>query len=278
MLTINIQIIVYTFLCNIFLFSHAMPIKLTDNYLPPDDPNITNLMVSHSDCENQHNLRQFNLKPCTEASSNIQHAKVRARVVVPAKTKRVKTFKRETYAEKERKICFQGSVKNRRVDSTVWNHNTLHRPITLDPLECKNFIRHLNGTNNEIFNNFIYNRTFTISEHHYFQEKLEQYQTHFTVYNFNKMYTGTFTYMTADKLWLFDPKNNLFHNCPAHNQFEVNLLSGRLSVSEVELTFDDTENLMVIYRHAVPYYFVDGSVNSLLKLLSHLFGFMTIFV
>ena len=193
------------------------------------------------------------MKPCTEASSNIQHAKVRARVVVPAKTKRVKTFKCETYAKKERKICFQGSVKNRRVDSTVWNHNTLHLPITLDPLECKNFIRHLNGTNNEILNNFIYNRTFTISEHHYFQEKLEQYQTPFTVYNFNKMYTGTFTYMTADKLWLFDPKNNLFHNCPAHNQFEVNLLSGRLSVSEVELTFDDTENLMVIYRHAVPY-------------------------
>ena len=120
-------------------------------------------------------MRQFNLlnvKPCTEASSNIQHAKVRARVYVRAKTKRVKTFKCETNAEKEKKICFQGSVKNRRVDRTVWNHKTLHLPITLDPLECKNFIRHLNGTNNKRLNNFIYNRTFTISEHHYFKRNL----------------------------------------------------------------------------------------------------------
>ena len=60
--TTYIQIIFYTFLCNI-LYSHAKPTELTDtyNYLPPDDPNITNLMVSHYDCEKQQNLRQFNL-------------------------------------------------------------------------------------------------------------------------------------------------------------------------------------------------------------------------
>ena len=55
------------------------------------------------------------------------------------------------------------------------------------------------------------------------------------------MYTGTFTFMPADKTWIYDPKNNPFHNCPAHHQFEVNLLSWRLSVSEVELTYDDTK-------------------------------------
>ena len=52
-------------------------------------------MVSHYDCKTQHNLRQFillNIKPCTEAPSNFQHAKVRARVFVRAKAKRVKTF------------------------------------------------------------------------------------------------------------------------------------------------------------------------------------------
>ena len=40
----------------------------TDHYLSPDDPNITNLMFSHYDCEKQHNWRQFNflnVKPCT---------------------------------------------------------------------------------------------------------------------------------------------------------------------------------------------------------------------
>ena len=45
--------------------------------------------------------------------------------------------------KKERKICFQGFVKYRRVDRTVWNYNTLPLPVTLDPLECKNIIRHL---------------------------------------------------------------------------------------------------------------------------------------
>ena len=66
------------------------------------------------------------------------------------------------------------------------------------------------------------------------------------------MFTGTFTYMPADKTWIYDRKNNPFHNCPAHHQFEVNLFSWRLSVSEVELTYDDTENLMVIDGHALP--------------------------
>ena len=72
------------------------------------------------------------------------------------------------------------------------------------------------------------------------------------------MNTGTFTHMSADKTWIYDPKNNPFHNCPAHNQLEVNLLSWRLSVSEVELTYDDTENLMVTDGHALPCYFADG--------------------
>ena len=100
-------------------------------------------------------MRQFNLlhvKPCTEAPSNIQHAKVRARVYVRAKAKRAKVFKCEAYPKKERNICFQGSVKYRRVDRTVWNHNTLPLPITLDPLECKNLIRHFNGANYKILN------------------------------------------------------------------------------------------------------------------------------
>ena len=110
----------------------------TENYLPSDDPNNTNLMVSHYDCAKQHNLRQFNLldvKQCTEAPSDIKHASVEARVYVRAKAKRIKAFKYVAYAQKERKICFQGSVKYRRVDRTAWNHNRLPLPVTLDPLE-----------------------------------------------------------------------------------------------------------------------------------------------
>ena len=122
-------------------------------------------------------LRQFNLlnvKQCTEAPSNIQHANIQARVYVRAKAKRIRAFKCEAYAKKERKICFQGNVKYRRVDRTVWNYNTMPLPGTLDPLECKNTIRLLNGTNNKILNNLQYNKTFTLLEDHYFQERLEQ--------------------------------------------------------------------------------------------------------
>ena len=70
-------------------------------------------MVSHYDCEKQHYLRQFNLlnvKQCTEALSNIQHANIQARTYVRAKAKRIRAFKCEAYAKKERKICFQGNV------------------------------------------------------------------------------------------------------------------------------------------------------------------------
>ena len=76
-------------------------------------------MVSHYDCEKQNNLRQFivkNVKQCTEAPSKIQHANVKARVYVRAKTIRIKAYHCIAYAKKERKICFQGSVKYRRVD------------------------------------------------------------------------------------------------------------------------------------------------------------------
>ena len=243
-------------------FTSSIHIAPTDDtrYIPSDDPNVTKLMVSHYDSEKQHNLRQFkllNVKQCTEAPPNIQHANVQARVYVRAKAKRIRAFKCEAYAKKER-LCFQGNVKYRPVDRTVWNHNTLPLPVTLDPLECKNLIRHLNGTDNKILNNFNYNRTFTLLEDQYFQEQLERFQTHFTVYQFNKMYTGTFTYMPADKNWINDPLRNPYHNCPAHHQFEVNLVSWRLAISEIELANDDTQNVIIIDGHTLPCYFADG--------------------
>ena len=126
---------------HLFNSTFSIPITPSDteNYLPSDDPNITNLTVSHYDCAKQHNLRQFNLlnvKQCTEAPSDIKHASVKAGVYVRAKAKRIKAFKCVAYAKKERKICFQVSIKYRRVDRTVWNHNTLPLPVTLDPVEC----------------------------------------------------------------------------------------------------------------------------------------------
>ena len=79
-------------------------------------------MVSHYDCAKQHNLTQTNLpnvKQYTEAPSDIKHASVKARVYVRAEAKRIEAFKCVAYAKKERKICFQCSIKYRRVDRTV---------------------------------------------------------------------------------------------------------------------------------------------------------------
>ena len=207
-------------MCYIVLYilplTSTIPITITDteHYLPSDDPNITNLMVSHYDCEKQHNSRQFNLsnvKQCTEAPSKIQHASAQRRVYVRAKAKRIKAYKCVARAKKK-KICFQGSVKYRRVDRTVWNHNTMPLPVTLNPLECKNIIRHLNGTNNKILNNLQYIETFTLLEDQYFQERLEHFQTPFAVHQMNKMYTSTFIFMPADKNWIYDPNKNPYHN------------------------------------------------------------------
>ena len=131
-------------------------------------------------------------------------------------------------------------------------------PVTLDPLECQNLIRHLNGTNNKKLNNLKYNTTFTLLEDHYFQKQLEQFQTPRTVYKFNTMYTGTLTIMPADKTWLYDPLRNPLQTCPAHHQFEVNLVSWRHQISEIDLTYDDTENVMIIDGQTLPCYSADG--------------------
>ena len=253
------NIVIHSF---ILPFTYPIPITIinTEKYLQSEDPNITTLLGSHYDCKKQHNLRQFNLsnvKQCTEAPSNIQHASVQARLYVGAKAKRIKDYKCVTYAKKERKICFQGSVRYRRVERTVWNHNTMPLPVTLDQIECKNIIRHLSGTNNKILNNPQYNKTFTLLEDHYFQERLEKFQTPFTVYQLNNMYTGTFTFMPADKNWIYDSNKNPYQNCPPYQQFEVNLVSGRLEISEIEPKYDDTENVMIIDGHTLSFYFAD---------------------
>ena len=95
---------------HLFNFTFSIPITPSDTeiYLPSDDPNITNLLVSHYDCAKQHNLRQFNLlnvKQCTEAPSDIKHASVEARIYVRAKAKRITAFKCVAYAKQERRFA-----------------------------------------------------------------------------------------------------------------------------------------------------------------------------
>ena len=121
-------------------------------------------------------------------------------------------------------------------------------------------------------NNLHYNKTFTLLEDHYFQERLEQYQTPFTVYQLNKKYTGTFTFLPADKNWIYDPTQNPHHNCPVHHQFEVNLVS-----QLVNFTYDDTANVMIIDGHTLPCFFADGFCKPTTKTTFTLVWFNDIF-
>ena len=72
------------------------------------------------------------------------------------------------------------------------------------------------------------------------------------------MYTGTSTFMPADKNWIYDPNKNPYHNRSAHHKFEVTLVSWRLKISEIELTYDVTESVMIIDGHTLPGYFADA--------------------
>ena len=63
--------------------------------------------------------------------------------------------------------------------------------------------------------------------------------------------------MPGDEDWIDDLNRNPYHNCPAHHRYEVNLVSWRLEVSELELTYDDTENVMIIDGHTLPCNFAD---------------------
>ena len=85
--------------------------------------------------------------------------------------------------------------------------------------------------------------------------------------------------MPADKNWIYDPSQNPYHNCPAHHQFEVNLVNWRLEISEVELTYDDTANDMII-NGPIPYPAIwqMDFANPQRKLLLALFGLMMITV
>ena len=78
----------------ILIFSF-LPILNTKDYIETDDPNISELMVSHYDCSTQNNLRQFSLtrvQTCEQAPSSIENARAIAQIYVRAKATRLKAW------------------------------------------------------------------------------------------------------------------------------------------------------------------------------------------
>ena len=58
--------------------------------------------------------------------------------------------------------------------------------------------------------------------------------------------------MPSNKTWLHDSLRNPFDNCPTHHQLEVNFVSWRLQISEIDLTNDDTESVLNIDGRTLP--------------------------
>ena len=110
------------------------------NEVKPEDPNISNLIVSHYDCSKQHNLRQFNLlnvQSCHQAPSNIQHTRTQATVYVRAKAKRIKAFKCEAYVKTHRQYCTRPKDSIYRTDRMDWYTNSLELPKSLTQMNGK---------------------------------------------------------------------------------------------------------------------------------------------
>ena len=94
-----------------------------------------------------------------------------------------------------------------RTDRMDWYNNSLELSKFIDPIEFKNLIRYLNGTNSPELNSYDYPTVLTFFDDLSFQRIIEQYQKPFTVKKLNTLTTGIFTYVVVDKDWVYK-KNN----------------------------------------------------------------------
>ena len=142
-----------------------------------------------------HNLRQFSLsrvQPYSQAASSFESTRAIVNVFVRAKTKRLKAWTCEAYVKLKKFVCAQSDYKYCRHDRTDYHQNTMERPLTLDPTECKHDIRHLNGTNNPHLDAFNYSNSFTFFIDIQKQRLLETKQPPFRITKLNHFHYGAF--------------------------------------------------------------------------------------
>ena len=99
-------------------------------------------------------------------------------------------------------MCDQSEYKNRRHDGTDYHQNTMERPRTLDPTECKHAIRHLNGTNNPQLDAFYYNNSFPFFKDIQKQRLLETKPPPFRITKLNTFNYGAFARIANSQLVL----------------------------------------------------------------------------
>ena len=75
-----------------------------------------------------------------------------------------------------------------------WHSDSMPYIRELVPIESKNFVRNLNGTDNAELNQYSQNGSFTYFDRLSFQVQINKKQTSFTVTKLNTLHTGVFTY------------------------------------------------------------------------------------
>ena len=179
----------YLLLTSYSLLPFTFSIGSSSDHVEPNDPHISDLLVSHYDCPKQHNLRPFCLtrvQPCSQAPSSFESTRAIVKIFVRAKAKRLKAWTCEAYVKRENFVCAQSDYKyRRRQDRIDYHQNTMELFRTLDPTECKHAIRHLNGTNNHQLDAFNYSNSFSFLNDIQKQRLLETKQPPFRIAKLN---------------------------------------------------------------------------------------------
>ena len=248
----------FYFLSSLFLVFSQIP--SSSDHVDPNDPHISDLLVSHYGCSKQHNLRQFSLtrvQPCAQAPSAFESTRAIVNVFVRTKAKRLKAWTCEAYVKRKKFVCAQSDYKYRRHDRTDYHQKTMERHRTLDPTECKHAIRHLNGTNNPQLDAFNYSNSFTFFDDIQKQRLLETKQTPFRITKLNTFHYGAFAWITNSQLVL---SSTLKEKAVCWDGYEniIEKDNWSLVVKEIEITYDDKDNKLIYHGYTLPCLHDDG--------------------
>ena len=133
----------------------------------------------------------------------------------------------------------------------------MERPLPLDSTECKNAIRHLNGTDNPQLKAYHYNNSFTFFPDVKQQQLLERYQPRFQVTKLNTYHYGTFAYILNGER-VRKQKFGAKDVCNDRYEYFIENDSWSLIIREVELTYDDKRNTLIYDGHTLPCLHDDG--------------------
>ena len=112
----------YFLFCVYSLLPITFLTESSSDLVDPNDPHISDLLVSHYDCSKQHNLTQFSLtrvQPCSQAPSSFESTRAIVNVFVRAKAKRLKAWTCEAYVKREKFVCAQSDHKYRMTVLTI---------------------------------------------------------------------------------------------------------------------------------------------------------------